>query len=268
MSVQTATFSTSYPEWKKQFEDWQIVANQDIVTAWRFQAKLIAERLIGGIGGGSTWNRATPPGTRKQGENAMQRDIKRAVAPLSGDGFRDIKLKKRITVAVREGDIAALQTMVRNGIFGSALVSAKVLPAGNEYTAHNNSRRSRGRVTEKQPKFAVPGDAYLKKYIADGKQAVGEGKGGWVASLNALGGSCGDWISRHKKSGTCEDHLNYLSGLSDKLSFKMINRSKWASGGDEDRIIDTVLGDRAEAIKADIAHRLEDSFKTGKRRVI
>ena len=263
MSVQTSTFKTSYPEWKDEFDYWIEVAGLDIVTAWRLQAKLIAERLIGGIAGGSTWNRATPPGTRKQGEMAMARDIKRSVTALKGDGFRDIKLKKRITVAVREGDIAALQEMVRNGIFGSALVSAKVIPAGNEYTAHNNSRRSRGRVTEKQPKFAVPGDAYLNKYIADGKQAVGEGKGGWVASLNALGGSCGDWISKHAKSGTFEDNLNPKA---DKLSFRMINRSKWASGGDEDRIIDTVLGDRADAIKADIAYRLENSFKTGKRR--
>lgn len=254
----TANFSTSYEEWKAAFEDWIVVAHTDIVTAWRQQSKLIAERLIGGVGGASGWNRATPPGTRKQGENAEARDIRRAVFPLKADGFYDIKVKKRVQKAVKAEDVPALQALVSAGVFGRARVEMRVLPAGNEYTAHQNSRASRGRVPEKSRKFAVPGDAYLKQYIREAKNAVGQGKGGWVASLFALGGSCPQWVSRHKRAGTCVDNMQPGQ---EQLNFSMTNRSKWASGGDEDRIIDTVIGDRAEMIRLDIASRLERSFR-------
>jgi hypothetical protein len=265
MPVTSATFKVHYPEFQVAFENWRKLVKLDIVDAWRKQGKLIAERLIGGIGGASGWNRATPPGTRKQGENAMSRDIKRSIFPLKASGFRDVKLRKRVQVAVREEDVATLQGMVKNGVFGAAMVQAKVLPAGNEYTAHQNSRVSRGRVTRQTPGFAEPGDAYLKQYIAEGKSAVGQGKGGWVSSLNALGGKCAEWISRHVKNGTFIDELKPGS---DSMRFSMINKSKWASGGDEDRIIDTVLGDRTESIKADIKFRIESSFKTGRRVVV
>ena len=262
MPVQTAQFKVFYPEWQDAFEYWREVAGLDIVAAWRQQAKLIAERLIGGVGGASNWNRATPPGTRQQGENALVRDIYRAVKPLKAEGFRDVKVRKRVNVAVRDSDIPALQELIRSGVFGSAMVTATVLPAGNEFTAHQNSRRSRGRVTTKHPGYAVPGDAYLKAYVKEAKATVGNGKGGWVPSLFALGGTCNDWISRHARAGTCVDNLRVGQ---EPLNFSMINRSKWAEGGDEDRIIDTVMKDRAEAIQKDIAYRLESSF-AGRRR--
>lgn len=265
MPAQDLTFKTSYADWKDAFEAWREVVNMDLVDAWRMQARLIAQRLIGGIGGATNWNRATPPGTRKQGENAVARDIHRAIFPLKADGFRDIKVRKKIKLAVRDADVPALQAMVRNGVFGAARVSMQVLPAGNEYTAHQNSRASRGRVPDKPPRFAVPGDEYLKKYIAEAKHAVGQGRGGWVASLLALGGTCGQWISRHVRAGGCIDGLTRGR---ENLTFAMINRSQWATGGDEDRIIDTVLGDRAAAITADIESRMERSFKTGNVRSI
>lgn len=269
MPVQTITFKTSYTDWKDAFEAWVEVVGMDIVDAWRMQARLIAQRLIGGTSAKDRkafgWNRATPPGTQKQGENALVRDIQRAVFPLKADGFHDIKVRKKIKLAIRDIDIPALQEMVRKGVFGAARVSMHVLPAGNEYTAHKNSIGSRGRVTSKTPKFAVPGDEYLKKYIAEAKHAVGQGKGGWAASLIALGGSCSQWIARHVKSGGCIDGLTRGR---ENLTFAMINRSKWASGGDEDRIIDTVMGDRAAVIAKDMEGIIERSFRTGNPRSI
>jgi hypothetical protein len=41
----------------------------------------------------------------------------------------------------------------------------------------------------------------------------------------------------------------------------MTNRSEWASGGDEDRIIESALRGRAYAIRADIAHAQEEGLK-------
>lgn len=259
MAVQTAKFETAFTEWKDAFDYWREVVDMDIVAAWRQQGKLIAERLIGGVGGGSNWNRATPPGTRKQGELAMARDIRRAVFPLKADGYYDVKIKKRIQKAVTAGDVKALQTMVNVGLFGDANKNMKVLPAGNEYTGHQNSRASRGRVPKSSRKYATVGDSYLKKYIAESRKAVGNGKGGWAESLITLGGTAPQWITNHRRAGTFIDNLK--PGRQD-LSFTMINRSKWAEGGDEDRIVETVMKDRAEAIKLDIENKLALRWKS------
>ncbi len=263
MPLQTASFTTSFSEWQDAFDYWREVVDVDIVTAWRQQAKLIAERLIGGVGGAHGWNRATPPGTKAQGEGAEARDIRRAVFPLKSQGFYNVKLARKIQLAVTAGDVSALQEMVSDGLFGSAQVALKVLAAGNEYTAHQNSRASRGRVPKGSRKFATVGDTYLIQYIREAKHAVGQGKGGWASSLFALGGDCGDWIARHRKAGTFIDNLKPGQP---QLNFVMINRSKWAEGGDEDRIIDTVMGDRAAAIELDIANRLERSFAAATKR--
>ena len=260
MPVQIANFKTSFTDWQDAFDYWREAAALGIVDAWRLQSRYIAERLIGGdalsakAGG---WNRSTPPGSKAQGEGAVQRDVARAVFPLKAEGYYNVKLKRRIEVAVRESDVPGLQKMVSAGLFGSAHVAMKVLPAGNEYTAHQNSRASRGRVTSKTQKFAVPGDTYLKQYIRQEKQAVGNGKGGWAESLLALGGKCPTWILRHRRAGTCVDNLK--PGRTE-LSFSMINRSKWAEGGDEDRIIDTVMADRADFILRDIETLLANGW--------
>jgi hypothetical protein len=261
MSAVTAKFTVQYPVWQDAFDYWREVCGLDIIEAWRRQGKLIAERLIGGSGS-SIWNRATPPGTRKQGEEAMARDIKRAIFPLKADGFRDIRIKKRVRNLVAGGDVPALQAMVSAGAFGAENAGLKVIPTGNEFTAHQASRKSRGRVPEKSKKFAVPGDAYLKAYIRDTRGAVGQGKGGWAASLIELGGTCPNWIARHVRAGT---FVNNLKRGAERVGFSLINRSKWARGGDEDRIIDTVLGDRADAIKKDIEFLLANNWKRNAR---
>jgi len=262
MPLLTTNFKVHYPEWQKAFDEWREVCNLDIIEAWRRQGKLIAERLIGGSGGGSNWNRATPPGTRKQGEVAMERDIRRVIFPLKDSGFRDVKMRKRVRTLVAAGDVPALQAMVSAGAFGAENTGLKVIPAGNEFTAHQASRRSRGRVPEKSKKFAVPGDAYLKAYIRETKPAVGQAKGGWAASLIELGGSCPAWIARHVRAGT---FINNLKRGAEWVGFTLINRSKWASGGDVDRIIDTVMADRAEKVKKDIEFLLENNWKRNSR---
>jgi hypothetical protein len=216
----------------------------------------------GGVGNG--WNHSTPPNTRAQGEAAVERDIRRAVFPLKGDGYYDVKVRKRINLLVRNEDVPALQAMIRNGVFGSAHVGVKVLPAGNEYTAHQNSRASRGRVTSKTQKFAVPGDSYLKKYIKEAKHGVGQAKGGWAPSLTRLGGKCPQWVSRHRNAGTFYDSLNLQGWKKGKFVFSMINFSEWAKSGDIDRIVDTVMADRAQAMQLDIANRVERAIKEAK----
>ncbi|MDE2106983.1 MAG: hypothetical protein KGL39_57785, partial [Patescibacteria group bacterium] len=155
-------------------------------------------------------------------------------------------------------DIGALQALANAGVFGSEHRGVKVIPAGNEFTAHQASRKSRGRVTAKTQPYAEPGDSYLKQYIRDSRHAVGQAKGGWVSSLMRLGGRAAGWITRHIRAGSYRDNLKPNQN---NLNFTMINRSKWASGGDEDRIIDRVLANRGEMVKADIALMLQNNWK-------
>ena len=262
MAVVTTTFKAFYPEWQSAFEDWALTARLGIVDAWRYQAKQIADVLVNGNRAEvkkGFWNRSTPPNERKQGENAVNRDVRRSIYSLDAASFRDIKIKRKVTVAITNNDVGTLQQMVSSGLFGSAQVHAKVLPAGNEYTAHQDSRDSRGRGPQKgtAPKYAIPQRSYLKNYIKDAVRGVGEAKGGWAASFIKLGGSCAGWISKHVRSGTCIDNLR---DGAEPLTFSMINRSRWASSGDDDRIVETVIGDRAEMVKADIAAMLEKGF--------
>lgn len=260
MSTATATFKTNYPEWQQAFDDWAATCKMGIVAAWRYQAKQIASALVLGYepGGKKSWNKSTPPNNRQQGEGALVRDIHRSVFPLRADGFRDVKVRKRVSVAVRAEDVVGLQAMVTAGVFGAQRINVRVLPAGNEYTAHQQSRSSRGRVRLKTPRFAVPGNAYLKKYIKEAKRAVGQAKGGWAASLEALGGRAPYWVARHQRAGTCIDNLKQGQA---ELSFSMINRSKWSGDGEAERITSAVVGNRTELIKADIALLLKNNWR-------
>jgi hypothetical protein len=258
-TTDTTTFKVNYPEWQQAFAHWALTCGMGIVAAWRYQAKQIASALILGYepSGKRMWNQSTPPNNRKRGEGALVRDIHRAVFPLRANGFRDVKLRKQITVAVREDDVKKLQALVRAGVFGHDRVHMRVLPAGNEYTAHQQSRASRGRVLHKTPRFATVGNAYLKEYIKESKHAVGQAKGGWAASLEALGGRAPAWVARHKKAGTCVDNLR--EGITELL-FSMRNHAKWADDEEAQRIVDSVMANRAELVKADIVFLAERNW--------
>jgi len=265
MATITATFKVRYPEWQAAFDEWRRVCNLSMVQAMRFQAKQIASALILGYEprGSKQWNQSTPPNDRKQGEGALVRDVYRAIYPLRAGGFRDVKLRRRVNLAVNRNDVEALQAMVRAGVFGAARVNLTVRPAGEEYASHQDSRQSRGRVLRKHPLFATVGTRTLKEYIAKAKHAVGQAKGGWASSLAALGGRVPAWVARHSKAGTCIDNLKPRQSA---VSFSMINRSKWGMYNDEARrITDSVMANRAELIKADIEFLVERGWKRGEK---
>ena len=252
-------FQVDTESFLKVFEQWVITANREICGAYRKQGKLLCQRIITGPKGASGRRGiATPPDSQKQGEAAVKRDIYRAVFPIKGKGFRDIRARKRVDEAVAKHEYEALQAMARNGLFGPGVVNAKVQPFSPEM--HTSQRKSRGRVWNtkgKDYKFATPNTDTLADYVKTTQGHVGQAKGGWVASLIRLGGRVAGWISRHERSGTYNDGL--VPGNKD-VFFIMINRSKWAQGGDEDRIIQQALANREITMKADIARMLKDSF--------
>jgi hypothetical protein len=242
------------PEWDKAFVKWVGVANLSIRDAMRTQGRLLFERLINWRGGAI----ATPPQGQAQGKRAVQRDIYRAVFPLRADGFNDPKLRKHVRQVVTEGNHVALQEMVRGGVFGQNVSKAFVAEFDPEM--HKSQRKSRGRVprtSAKSYRYATDDVAKLKEYIVKRQAMVGQAKGGWAKALRRLLGKPAAWYDKHAKAGTYEDRLSNAS----KPEFVGINRSAWASGGDQDRIMGMALEGRAMAMTKDIERMLENEWK-------
>lgn len=96
---------------------------------------------------------------------------------------------------------------------------------------------------------------------------VGEARGGWAASYAALGGRVakGSWVGRHIRKGECKVNFN-----GDNLSVEMINKSAWASGGDQDRVRQGALQGASEYIAKEVKRRLASHWgnKSGRAGVI
>ena len=86
---------------------------------------------------------------------------------------------------------------------------------------------------------------------------VGQAKGGWAASLRRLLGKPAAWYAKHEKSGAFVDNLHNTS----KPEFTGINRSAWARGGDQDRILGMAMEGRAMAMTKDIERMLANEWK-------
>lgn len=231
-------------------------SKMSIVEGWRYQGRLLFERIMNWRGGAI----ATPPKTLTQGKKAVQRDIYRAVFPLRAEAFTDVKMRKRVRSVIDKGDHVALQEMARKGVFGIGLKKAFV--ARFSPKMHQSQRRSRGRVTgnsnRKNYVYATDDVDQLKAYSEKVQSRVGQGKGGWASALIKLGGKPAAWIAKHVRQGTCEDRLHPANK---RLSFAGINQSAWASGGDEDRIIGMAMEGRAMAIVKDLERRIEDEWR-------
>lgn len=120
---------------------------------------------------------------------------------------------------------------------------------------HEQHRTKRGRVTQAGSKDRIVGrwrwlevlitskratDAFIKGK----KKAVGQAKGGWAAGLTTLGGRVPNWIGRHLKAGACT-----VSDTDNGIEIVITNRSRWASSGDDDRIIEKSLARRTENMR-------------------
>lgn len=247
-------FSTNIPDFNRAIDAFAKANRKSRIEAFTIQIRLLFGRLINWRGNAI----ATPPKTQAQGKKAVKRDIYHAVFPLRAEGFNDVKLRKRVRTAIEKGDHVSLQALAKAGALGRQVKNAFV--AKFDPVMHQSQRRTRGRVRSqgKDYKFATDDVEKLKAYVEKTQGMVGQGKGGWAAAFIHLGGKPAQWIARHAKAGTFSDRL--LPSLA-KFSFTGINRSAWASGGDEDRIIDWAMEGRAAAIMKDLERRMEKDWK-------
>lgn len=249
----------------KQFNDSlaQFIREQGVglPNALRYQCRLLADRLIRGPkGSGGGRGLATPPATRSQGKAAVARDIRRAIVPLTRRyitaSFRETSVQEAILDLVAKDDAEGLQVLFSR--FESGPLRDAEISDTFDAQMHQSQRDRRGRVLEKKsPRFATTDTDALADYVKRKQDNVGRAKGGWAASLLALGGSTSAWITKHSDLGHITDRADDLvAGY-----IRMTNESEWASGGDEDRIVSNALASRAQAILKDLAFAQEKAAR-------
>lgn len=189
----------------------------------------------------------TPPKTLAQGRAAVKRDIEQTVRPIKASKIRDASMRawyERVKGDKNSEDWSKFVAAA----YGKAAV---VVPFSPELHQKNRDRRGRAKRTH----YVTLQVSKEAKYIRERQQLVGSGKGGWVAAIKALGGSAPAWATRWAAKGNFRDNLR--SNVSAYIEGK--NFSEWASGGDEDRIIDIASGIRSRAIDKNI----EDKIRRG-----
>lgn len=241
----TAGVQVKFDGFTRAMNAWQEHFRKSPKATLKTQSRLLIKKVI----------EFTPPQgddnstPMSQGKQAVARDIRRAVMPLRTKDFRK---SKRIRDMIQKRNYAGLTAAFANGDFGP-YSHLQVVPFTSQ--VHQSQRDRRGRVRSKT-RFATPDSPELQAYIKRKQGNVGNAKGGWVRSYTQLGGTASKWFARHAPAGEFVDKLNDERDT----YFKAINKSEWAKGGDEDRIVPNAMQSREEQIKASI----EDSIRKRK----
>lgn len=189
----------------------------------------------------------TPPKTLSQGRAAVKRDVVKTVRPITASKIRNQAMRDWYERVKGDKTSDAWRQFIA-AAFGPAAVVVPFSPS-----LHQDNRDRRGRA--KRTHYVTLQAPRVARYIRERQQLVGSAKGGWVSAIKALGGAAPAWASRWATKGSFKDNLN--SAISAFIEGK--NASEWASGGDEDRIIDIAMGIRARAIEKNI----EDKIRRG-----
>ena len=218
--------------------------------------------------------------TAKQvGERRVEKDIRRVIYGVRNVSPNRVKERAQVVIGqatdrntgydpngvefgVRqkcEGRDAVRIFATKGGeVYGVDLQTFKPSATMEEMKAtHEEHRIKRGRVTMAGSKDRIVGrwrwlnvlvtkENLVARFIKEKKKAVGQGKGGWAKSFHDLGGriSSGGWIGRHMRAGSSS-----IKTDGSDIEITLINSSRWASGGDDMRIIEKSLERRSENMK-------------------
>ena len=234
VSINTAIWSQKIVEFAK-------IKGITVADAIREEFRFTLKRVI----------RLTPPDTRKQGEGAVKRDIRRAMRSFEPSNYRSESLRK----VVLNRDVAAFNIIAARVKSGPM---AGVTAVRMTTDVHMKARDRRGRVTKDLKQVVLGRDSVLlQKYIAENVGWVGVAKAGWLPAYEATGGDDAQgWISRHRPAGAVIDKLAETSP-----SITAINRTPWAVRKDEgQRIIANAFTSRAK----DIATKIKAAIRLAK----
>lgn len=186
--------------------------------------------------------RITPPKTQKQGRDAVARDLKRAVSPITADDFESESIKRIIRAKDKAAFAGALSSIRPNWElvdFDPAL--------------HTHARDRRNRVRKQQKRATLDVRAW-KDYLKVLQGRVGRMKAAWLPALRAVGGNAPGWISKHESpSGHYDNNLNspFTPSFTATNSAKGIRNHK--------QIIGAALRARVRAMTSDLRRRLKEA---------
>lgn len=175
--------------------------------------------------------------SKKVGENAVTRDLNRAMQPIVPEDFKSEKTQNRVRKLMRQGNVTALEKIVRNTLD----------PAGkvNLFSPliHRNNRDSRGRVNSNKHNYVV-GLSELKEYRKRVINRVGRLIASLMPSYEASGAIVRTpWIKRHKGKVAGSFEANFFGE-------QPFIRTHWRGNGvrQMQRVVSEAVRARSEAI--------------------
>jgi hypothetical protein len=194
--------------------------------------------------------RITPPRTQKQGRDAVARDLKRAVQPISADDFQSEAIKRVIRKRDKEAFAALLP---------------KIRPNWQEVdfdpALHTKARDRRNRVRKSQKLATLDARAW-KDYLKVIQSRVGRMKAAWLPALRAVGGTAPAWIGKHENPS---GHYENNTASPFNPSFTATNSARGIRN--HKQILNAALRARVRAMTSDLKRRLREAgqragFKT------
>lgn len=210
------------------------------------------------------------------GRRAVERDIRRVIygfrgasinrngRPGSFNGLRDWGVEQRC-----EGKRAVRVFATKTGdVYG--VDEERFMPDASTdelRKIHESSRTKRGRVSAagqrtrdigrwKWMNVAITKEKNARDYIKERQYMVGQAKGGWLAGMYICGvKKVARWMDNHARAGTKDHDFNPKHPW---LLF--INKSKWASGGDTERILPKSIAGREKAMSRDVERLLKKKW--------
>ena len=144
-----------------------------------------------------------PNAQRIQGEQAVEKDIRRMFQPLDSisavNNSKSKGLNNAITQALKVRDWTGLAEV----LFATGILpfKPKIIETADP-ALHRKYRNRRGKVLKsiKNPWLVVDGKS-IDKYVVKQQKKVGSAKGGWVKVLRGFGRRVSGWIDKGPRSG-------------------------------------------------------------------
>lgn len=296
-------FQVNIPEFSKAVNDRAVIGKEGIVKVWENQIRLLAGelmqrtppfsgkklvRMLSALARQISFRNAEieDMSALAIGKRRVARDIRKVIYGVEG-----ASMPKRPTPQVFKGQSGTAVTDwgILQRCEGRDAIRVYATKAGQVYgvdtmkfldnptmqqltKVHNQARGNRGRVTTAGQRDKVIGrwhwlnvvvtkEKLVQQFIRLKERMVGQAKGGWAAGFIRFGGKLSPrgWIGYHAKAGKVTGWVQ-----PGKVNVSLINESAWAGGGDPDRVMESSLHGRVEAIKADIGHILDRAWH-GKR---
>lgn len=180
------TFKTDFSKFNRAMEDYAAITKRGIPEVFKMQMRLLMKQVMS----------FTFPKQRAQGENAVRRDIARAITPTDAQWVSHIRndgLRNRIQKLLDAGSRTALDEVLTRSKMGQIVPFSPML--------HKSARNARGRVTKSSGKLTTDVAAH-KAYTDKKVKLVGWARSGWTPMLNAVGGgTIPSWVRRHGTAG-------------------------------------------------------------------